>query len=208
MPTLVGKLVNIAKFARPAFIHKFGEGRLADQLARSGPVNSALSVDEHEAIADEFENRNFQMAIRPRIMALADEANRYIDEHKPWVLAKEAGREQEVLAICTQGINLFRAMMIWLNPVIPHTAAAAAEFLDCSLDDFNSIDQPLLGHTIKPFKSLLRRVEPEQIERVLTASRESLEKSDAPEPASDQKASLQENDVIGGFPSLPGLTFA
>jgi len=189
---LVGKLVNIASRSA-GFIHKFGEGRLADQLP--DPDLFQRFVDEHEAIADEFENRNFQMAIR-RIMALADEANRYIDEHKPWVLAKEAGREQEVLAICTQGINLFRAMMIWLNPVIPHTAAAAAEFLDCSLDDFNSIDQPLLGHTIKPFKSLLRRVEPEQIERVLTASRESLEKSDAPEPASDQKASLQENDVI------------
>ncbi len=189
---LVGKLVNIASRSA-GFVHKFGQGRLADQLP--DPDLYQRFVDEHDAIAAEFETRNFQMAIR-RIMALADEANRYIDEHKPWVLAKESGREQEVLAICTQGINLFRAMMIWLNPVIPHTAAEAGDFLDCSLDDFNSMAQPLLDHSIKPFKPLLHRVEPEQIERVLAASQESLEKTDAPGSGSEPSNTPQERDMI------------
>ncbi|TVR96007.1 MAG: methionine--tRNA ligase [Wenzhouxiangellaceae bacterium] len=172
---LVGKLINIASRSA-GFIHKLGGGKLTAELP--DPALYQRFVDAHDAIAADFEQRNFQGAIR-RIMALADEANRYIDEHKPWVLAKEAGREAEVLAVCTQGINLFRVMMNWLAPVIPHTAAAAAEFLNASLDDFDAIDQPLLDHAIARFKPLLKRVEPEQIERVLTSSRESLEATPA-----------------------------
>ncbi len=168
---LVGKLVNIASRAA-GFIHKLGDGKLAAALP--DPDLYQRFVDSHEAIAADYENRNYQLAIR-RIMALADEANRYIDERKPWVLAKEEGKEAEVLAVCTQGINLFRVMMSWLAPVIPHTASAAAEFLNASLDDFDAIDQPLVDHAIARFKPLLKRVETDQIERVLSNSRESLE---------------------------------
>ncbi|MEN1727689.1 MAG: methionine--tRNA ligase subunit beta, partial [Pseudomonadota bacterium] len=167
---LVGKLVNIASRSA-GFVHKFGGGRLADELP--DPALYQRFVDAHEEIAAEFEGRNFQMAIR-RIMALADEANRYIDEHKPWVMAKEEGRETDVLAVCTQGINMFRAMMVWLSPVIPHTAAAAAEFLQSPLDRFDAVAEPLLGHDIAKFKPLLRRVEPEQLEKLIEASKESL----------------------------------
>ena len=174
---LVGKLVNIASRSA-GFIHKLGDGRLASSLP--DPALYQRFVDAHEAIVADFESRNFQLAIR-RIMALADEANRYIDEHKPWVLAKDASRVDDVLAICTQGINLFRVMMTWLAPVIPHTAQAAAEFLASPLDRFDQIDQPLLDHPIERFKPLLRRVETDQIERVISASRESL---DAPAAAS------------------------
>jgi methionyl-tRNA synthetase len=189
---LVGKLVNIASRSA-GFIHKFGGGRLARALPE--PALYQRFVDAHEAIAGEFEARNFQMAIR-RIMALADEANRYIDEHKPWVLAKEEGREAEVLAICTQGINLFRAMMIWLAPVIPQTAAAAADFLDCRLDRFDDVHEPLLDHSIKPFKALLRRVEPEQLERLMEASMESLEQTGQSVQASSGKSDKEESAMI------------
>jgi methionyl-tRNA synthetase len=168
---LVGKLVNIASRSA-GFVHRFGDGRLAPALA--DPALYQRFIDAHDDIAGEFEARNFQMAIR-RIMALADEANRYIDEHKPWVMAKEDGREDEVLAVCTQGINMFRAMMIWLQPVIPHTAAAAAEFLNSPLDHFDAVDRPLLDHTIGKFKPLMRRIEPEQLEQVIEASKASLE---------------------------------
>ncbi|MEE4639677.1 MAG: methionine--tRNA ligase [Wenzhouxiangella sp.] len=177
---LVGKLVNIASRSA-GFIHKFGQGRLAAELP--DPELYARFVEEHDAIAADFEQRNFQMAVR-RIMRLADEANRYIDEHKPWVMAKEGGREKDVLAVCTQGINLFKVMMTWLAPVIPATAAAAEEFLATSLQDFDSIRQPLLDHPIQPFKPLLKRVETEQVERIIAASRENLEAAPAtPETA-------------------------
>ncbi len=199
---LVGKLVNIASRSA-GFIHKLGDGKLAATLP--DPDLYQRFVDSHDAIAADYESRNYQLAIR-RIMALADEANRYIDEHKPWVLAKEPGREAEVLAVCTQGINLFRVMMSWLAPVIPHTAAAAAEFLNASLDDFDAIDRPLLDHSIAAFKPLLKRVETDQIERVLSNSRESLEATPAAStatPAARPAATQSEENEMADTIEFP-----
>ena len=198
---LVGKLINIASRSA-GFIHKLGNGRLSAELP--DPALYQRFVDAHEAIAADFEQRNFQGAIR-RIMALADEANRYIDEHKPWFMAKEAGREGQVLDVCTQGINMFRAMMIWLQPVIPHTAAAAAEFLDSPLDEFDSVVHPLLDHAIKPFKPLLKRVEPEQVERIIAASRESLEATPEPAAAAEPEAKDAEIAPTIDFPAFAAV---
>ena len=172
---LVGKLINIASRSA-GFVHKFGGGTLAEQLPDPGLYQRF--IDAHDNIASEFEARNFQMAVR-KIMALADEANRYIDEHKPWVMAKEDGREADVLGVCTQGINMFRAMMIWLQPVIPHTAAAATEFLNTELSQFDAVKTPLLSHKISKFKPLLKRVEPDQLDKLIEASKESLESTSA-----------------------------
>ena len=172
---LVGKLINIASRSA-GFVHKFGGGTLAEQLPDPGLYQRF--IDAHDDIASEFEGRNFQMAVR-KIMALADEANRYIDEHKPWVMAKEDGREADVLGVCTQGINMFRAMMIWLQPVIPHTAAAATEFLNTELSQFDAVKTPLLSHKISKFKPLLKRVEPDQLDKLIEASKESLESTSA-----------------------------
>src|SRR5699024_4644259 len=155
---LVGKLVNIASRSA-GFIHKLGGGRLAAELP--DPELHQRFVGEHLAIAELFENRSYHRAIR-RIMALADEANVYINEHEPWKLAKQEGREDEVVAICTQAINLFRLLMTWLSPVIPLTAEKAAVFLDAPLDDFSRIGEPLLDHEINKFKPLLQRVDEKQ----------------------------------------------
>ena len=195
---LVGKLVNIASRSA-GFIHKLGAGRLAEELP--DPTLYQRFSDAHDAIAADFEQRNFQTAIR-RIMALADEANRYIDEHKPWLMAREEGREKDVLAVCTQGINLFRVMMTWLAPVIPATARAAESFLDTSLADFDSVHSPLLGHRIQPFKPLLKRVEAEQVERVIAASRQNLEAEDNTNP--DQHADLNLAPEIA-FPAFAAV---
>jgi methionyl-tRNA synthetase len=185
---LVGKLINIASRSA-GFIHKLGGGRLASELPDPALYEQFLA--EHDAIAEEFERRNFQMATR-RIMRLADEANRYIDEHKPWVMAKQGDQDETVLAVCTQGINLFRVMMTWLAPVIPATAKAAEDFLQTSLEDFDSVRSPLLDHGINPFKPLLRRVEPEQLERIIAASRENLE---ATQSAAETKTAQPDIDM-------------
>ena len=93
-------------------------------------------------------------------MALADDANRYIDGAKPWVVIKEKGREAEVHATCTQGINLFRVLMAYLAPVMPFTADRAAEFLGSPVADWQSIDVPLLGTSLNAFQPLLMRIDP------------------------------------------------
>ena len=187
---LVGKLVNLASRAA-GFVHKFNQGRLAEELPE--PALYRRFLDQSEQVAAEFEQRDYHLAIR-RIMALADEANRYIDERKPWVLAREDDRQDEVVAVCTQCINLFRVMMTWLAPVIPYTAEKAAAFLNVRLDDWHAIDTPLLDHDIEKFRPLMTRVEPDRVEALLEASRESLA------PANDQDDNpdepMPDDDII------------
>jgi len=168
---VVGKVVNIASRCA-GFIQKRFDGRLGETLPR--PELYEGFVAAREAIADDFESRNYQSAIR-RIMALADEANRYIDEEKPWQRIKEAGREAEVQAVCTQGVNLFRVLITYLAPVLPFTAERAGGFLGRPVDDWSAIDQPLLGVSLNTFQPLLTRVDPLKVERMVEDSRESLQ---------------------------------
>ena len=106
-------------------------------------------------------------------MALADEANRYIDENKPWVMAKEDASLPAVQAICTQGINLFRSLMIYLTPVIPSVAEDARAFLAEDGWHWDDASTPLLGATLNPFKPLLTRVESAQIDNMVEQSKQS-----------------------------------
>jgi methionyl-tRNA synthetase len=101
---LVGKLVNIASRSASFITRRFG-GQLADQLAE--PELYAEFVVASDSIAQAYEGREFGRAMR-EIMALADRANQYIDEKKPWALAKQTGAETEVQAVCSMGLNLFR----------------------------------------------------------------------------------------------------
>ena len=167
---LVGKLVNIASRCS-GFIHKLGQSKLSASLP--APELYQRFLDEQGAIISDFDHVNFAQAIR-QIMLLADEANQYIDHHKPWQMAKEEGRADEVVAVCTQGLNLFRVLMTWLAPVMPQTAHKAAAFLDCPMDRFDSIEQPLLDHIIKPFEPLMQRIDQAQLDQVIEASKASL----------------------------------
>jgi methionyl-tRNA synthetase len=171
---MVGKVVNIASRCA-GFIQRGSEGSLATELP--DPKLYQLFIDEREAIANDFEQRNYQSAIR-RIMALADEGNRYIDERKPWQLNKQEGQQANVQAICTQGINLFRVLITYLAPVVPFTAATAAEFLGVSVDQWTDLDQPMLGVSINAFKPLMTRVDPVKIEAMIEASKEDLESTE------------------------------
>ena len=117
-------------------------------------------------------------------MALADEANRYIDEKKPWVMIKETGREAEVQAVCTQGINLFRVLIAYLAPVIPFTADKASAFLGVDVADWGSLGEPLLDTTLNAFQPLLMRVDPVKVEAVVEDSKDSLQ---APAPEAEEE---------------------
>ena len=167
---LVGKLVNIASRSS-GFIHKLGGGRLAARLPDEALYRAFIA--ETEAIADEFEHCNFAAAVR-RIMALADRANQYVDAHKPWQMAKQDGREAEVVAVCTQALNLFRVLMTWLSPVIPAIAERAGAFLRADLADWAALEQPLLDRPVDPFSPLAKRVEATRIEALMEDARESL----------------------------------
>jgi methionyl-tRNA synthetase len=162
---VVGKIVNIASRCA-GFLRKGFANTTAGSCAEPALLQAFL--DEGESIAQAYEQREFSKAIRA-IVALADRANQYIDEKKPWVLAKEAGREEEVHAVCSMGVNLFRVLMTYLKPVLPAMADRSEAFLQCSLD-WTALDGPLLGHQLAPFQPLLTRVDPAAVEALLSAS--------------------------------------
>ncbi|WP_114279235.1 methionine--tRNA ligase [Thioalbus denitrificans] len=168
---LVGKVVNIASRCA-GFIHKLFEGRLAATLP--DPHTYGEFVAAGESIAEAYEAREFSRAMR-EVMQLADRANQYIDEQKPWVMAKDPLRAPEVQAVCTQGLNLFRVLATWLAPVLPQMCEDARAFLNVETLDWHAVaGGPLVDHRIEPFKPLMQRVEPAQLEAVVEESREHL----------------------------------
>lgn len=163
---LVGKVVNIASRCA-GFLRKKFDNRLSDVCSEQALVQSF--IDEGEAVARAYEARDYNRAMR-EIIALADKANQYIDEKKPWVLAKEEGREQEVHDACSVGINLFRVLMTYLKPVLPAMAEKSEAFLNVDLD-WTDLQAPLVGHEIQTFKPLLQRVDPEAVAAMVEASK-------------------------------------
>lgn len=166
---LVGKLVNIASRCA-GFINKRFDGKLADTLADDALF--AEFANASEVIAQHYEKREYSKAMR-LVMALADKANRYIDEHKPWVMAKDESQLPEVQLVCTQGINMFRSLMVYLSPVIPGVASGARAFLNEDKWQWQDASSPLLGATLSKFKPLLTRVEGDQVARMVEQSKES-----------------------------------
>ena len=167
---LVGKLVNIASRCA-GFLTKRFDGALADTLPR--PDLHQQFVDAGDVIAEHYEGREYSQAIR-QIMALADQANQYIDEARPWVLIKDPERAAEVQGICTQGLDLFRILVIYLAPVLPRLAERAATFLNRAELHWEARRETLTGGTIRPYEALMTRIEPAAVEALLEASKGSL----------------------------------
>ena len=190
---MIGKVVNIASRCA-GFIHRGSDGKLAATLPE--PELYQRFVDQRELIAEDFEQRNYQSAIR-RIMKLADEGNRYIDDHKPWQLNKQEGQQANVQAICTQGLNLFRVLMTYLAPVVPFTAESASEFLGQPLDLWSELDQPMLDVTINAFRPLMTRIDPLKIEAMIEDSKESLKSTEeSAAPALDLADEITIDDFL------------
>ncbi|MCQ8102742.1 methionine--tRNA ligase [Methylomonas sp. SURF-2] len=168
---LVGKVVNIGSRCS-GFISKRFDGLLSGECVE--PTLFQQFIDQHSDIANLYESREFGKAMR-EIMALADKANQYIDDKKPWLIAKEAGKELELQQVCSVGLNLFRLLVVYLKPVIPSLAANAEQFLNLPPQAWPGDAQPLLAHRINAFTPLMTRVEPEKIAAIVEASKENLQ---------------------------------
>ncbi|CAC9622323.1 Methionyl-tRNA synthetase (EC 6.1.1.10) [uncultured Gammaproteobacteria bacterium] len=166
---LVGKVVNIASRSAGFIVKKF------DKTLSAYAVESQLYqefVDQGEQIAKLYEARNYSQAMR-EIMKLADKANQYIDEHKPWQLVKEEGKEAQVHDVASLAINLFRVLMTYLKPVLPVMAEQVEVFLNIDSLNWQDIKHPLTKHKINKFKPLMSRIEDEQINQVIEKSKQS-----------------------------------
>ena len=156
---LVGKYVNIASRCAVFINRKFG-GRLA--AARQDFAFSAKAGE----LASLYEQREFGKALR-EIMALADAANQFVDEQKPWELSKQPGAEQKLQEVCSVAINLFRLLTIYLKPVLPQTAAEAERFLNVApLQWSDAGTQLAAGHRINEYRHLLNRVDEKQLDQL------------------------------------------
>ena len=145
-----------------------------------------------DSIAEHYEGREYGKAMR-EIMALANRANQYIDEHKPWVLAKDPDQAARVQSVCTQGINLFRVLLTYLKPVLPGLAVKAEAFLAAGELDWGARVTPLLGHRVQKFEPLLQRVEEKAVTAMVDAVRESATATNTDaEPPTDDTISIDE----------------
>ncbi len=176
---LIGKFINIASRAA-GFIAKQFDGKLLDEAFHERFMGSLPELMiAAEEIAGYYEARDFGRAIR-RIMALADQVNQYVDQHQPWKLAKQGGKERELHVVCTMLINAFRLLALYLKPVLPKLVQRAEEFLNVAPLHWRDAAHLLPpSHAINPYEHLMTRVEGKQVDALLAANTQSL----APTPA-------------------------
>nr|AHN97912.1 methionyl-tRNA synthetase [uncultured bacterium lac153] len=197
---LVGKFVNLASRCAGFIDKRFG-GQLADALPDAAMY--ARFVDAIPQIAAAYD-ANQPAAVLRHAMALADEANRYIDETKPWVLAKQEGADAQLQAVCTQGLNLFRVLAAMLKPVLPLLSQRAEGFLRAPVAGWQDLAQPLLAHRIDAYVPLFTRIDPKQIDQMTEASKDTMApvaappvaaaKAEAPKPATTDAAHIGIDD--------------
>ena len=171
---LVGKVINIAS-RTAGFLVKHFDGELSAEL--HDPSLMQQFTNAADSIAEHFERGNFGKAMR-EITALADLANQYIAAHEPWNMIKDAERKADVQPVCSQALEMFRALMIFLKPILPDTARRAEEFLAVEPFQWADLTTHLGSHRINPFKAMLQRMEVKQVEKLV----------DAPEPQALEQA--------------------
>ena len=197
---LVGKLVNIA--SRCAGFVKKGGGVLSKM---SEPALYQRFVDAGEAIAADYERREYGRAMR-QIMELADEANTWINDQAPWVIAKQEGKDAQVQGICSTGINLFRVLMVYLTPVLPAMSQTTADFLKIDSMNWASRTQALEDHAIDTFKPMMQRVDNDQIEALLADSREDVAQELALQAGTEEET-IQEDSHLQKEPIAEEINF-
>ena len=171
---LVGKVVNIASRCS-GFINKRFANSLSTNCSEINLFQEFIAANE--TIATFYEAREFGKAMR-EIMALADKANQYIDEKKPWLIAKQEDQEAELHDVCSTSLNLFRLLAVYLKPVLPSLTTEAESFLNLPSQAWPTAEtQPLVNHQVNDFKPLMTRVEADKIAAIVEASKENLEKT-------------------------------
>ncbi|MEA0735161.1 methionine--tRNA ligase [Xanthomonas campestris pv. campestris] len=201
---LVGKFVNLASRCA-GFIGKRFDGKLADALP--DPAQYARFVEALAPIREAYERNDPASAIR-QTMALADEANKYIDDTKPWVIAKQEGADAQLQSVCTQGLNLFRLLVAALKPILPRTAAEAEAFLSAPMTSWEDVSRPLTCHVIQPYTALFTRIDPKLIDAMTDASKDTMAAPAAPAATTASAEKVATIDAKAATPANPPASVA
>ena len=188
---LIGKVINIASRCA-GFINKRFNGELSDNL-QDPKLYQRISTGGDAVIAELYEAREYSKAMR-KIMSFADEVNQYIDKHKPWIIAKEEGRDDDLQSICTMGLNCYRLLILYLKPVLPELAKNSEAFLNIKPLTWIDLQTPLLNHKINKFSPLMTRVEKEKVDAMIEDSKENLQATSG-QKSSDDATELDLNPV-------------
>jgi len=162
---LVGKYINIASRAAGFITKRFG-GAISDDLGVEGRTLLDGLRAHRGAIAELYEERELGKALR-EVMLLADRVNEYVDQNKPWELAKQAGMDAALHDVCSVCIEAFRVLTIYLKPVLPKLAEQVEAFLRVAPLQFADAARALGGHTIGEYKHLMQRVDVQQFDALL-----------------------------------------
>jgi len=186
---LVGKLANIPSRSA-GFVHKLNSSRLDSKIHNTELWNNLVAASS--SLANAYEAREFSRAVR-ELMKLADHVNEYIAQAEPWSLAKNEDTQAQALAVCSDAINMFRLLMIYLGPILPEMSAKASGFLQAPLAWTDEL-QPLLDHKISKFKPLAKRIEADQVEKLLQANAKPTEASKKELPKKDEPDMMSFDD--------------
>ena len=138
--------------------------------AKSLDMTNKLFSEKSDLIEKSYIERNYAQAIRD-IIQLADLANQYIDENKPWVLAKDPKQVNKVVEISTIALNLFRILIIYLKPVIPGIAERCELFLNEKNMNWSDKDKILAGSKINTYKNIIERIDKDQTDKLIEESK-------------------------------------
>jgi methionyl-tRNA synthetase len=164
---LLGKYINIASRSAGFLVKRFG-GVVSDE-AMKNPLLTEIALAS-EKIAELYEAREYAKALRT-IMDLADKVNSFVDENKPWEIAKDPEREADLQTVCSVTLEAFRLLSLYLKPVLPQVITGVEEFLSVPSLSWNDVKTPLSSRNpIKAYKHLMTRVEAPQIEALLAAN--------------------------------------
>ena len=164
---LLGKYINIASRSAGFLVKRFG-GIVSDAAMHNPLLTEITSASER--ITELYETREYAKALRA-IMELADKVNAFVDDNKPWEIAKDPAREAELQRVCSVTLESFRLLSLYLKPVLPQVTAGVEEFLSVPSMTWNDVKTPLSSQNpIKPYKHLMTRVEASQIEALLAAN--------------------------------------
>jgi methionyl-tRNA synthetase len=166
---LLGKYINIASRSAGFLVKRFGG--IVDDAAMSHPLLGQLA-DAKDEIADLYETREYAKALR-RVMELADLVNGFVDSNKPWEIAKDPSKEQELQTICSITLEAFRRLTLYLKPVVPNVAAGVESFFNIPPMSWDDVNKSLSSkQAINPYQHLMTRIDPVMIEKLIAANQQ------------------------------------
>jgi methionyl-tRNA synthetase len=166
---LLGKYINIASRSAGFLVKRFGG--IVDDAAMNHPLLGQLA-DAKDEIADLYETREYAKALR-RVMELADLVNGFVDSNKPWEIAKDPSKEQELQTICSITLEAFRRLTLYLKPVVPNVAAGVEKFFNIAPMTWDDVNKSLTSkQAINPYQHLMTRIDPVMIEKLIEANQQ------------------------------------